>query len=50
VARNPLKWFMRAYVASMFGDEVEVVSLREASRIPAGLTENRQPDKADCPL
>jgi hypothetical protein len=50
VARNPLKWFMRAYVASMFGDEVEDVSLREASRVPAGVTENRQPDKSDCPL
>jgi hypothetical protein len=50
VARNPLKWFMRAYVASMFGDEVEDVSLREAFRAPVGLKENRQLDKADCSL
>lgn len=26
IAHNPLKWFMRAYVATQFGDEVEEVT------------------------
>jgi hypothetical protein len=31
VERNALKWFMRAYVASMFGEEVEDVALGDES-------------------
>lgn len=31
---DPLKWFMRAYVASQFGDEVENITGAEASGRP----------------
>lgn len=40
VARNPLKWFMRAYVASMFGDEVEDIALQDATPVAAGMLES----------
>lgn len=32
IVENPLKWFMRAYVATQFGDEVE--DLSDASPLP----------------
>ena len=34
LVHDPLKWFMRAYVASQFGDEVEDVSCVEFSKTP----------------
>ena len=47
LAHDPLKWFMRAYVASQFGDEVEDNFRLEISQSPDLMGKNpAHPDQS----
>jgi hypothetical protein len=39
IVTNPLQWFMRAYVATQFGDQVEDIEPHSSGASPAGVTE-----------
>jgi hypothetical protein len=45
VVRDPLKWFMRAFVASMFGDEVEEVRVSDMVQPPAARVRAESADR-----